>query len=146
MDLFTSSVVATAGKGSGGNITIDPTFIILDHSVISANAQAGAGGNILISGSYFFDNDSPITATGTTAGTVQITTLPLDLVNALADLQGGFIDLSTNLQDRCAMRLGTDFSSFLVIGRGGVEDSPDQPQDETLAPPRRKGKSKGDGR
>ena len=138
-----SSIVATAGKGSGGDITIDPDFIILDHSLISANAQAGAGGNILIAGSYFFDNGSLVTATGTTSGTVQITTLPLDLVNALSDLQGGFIDLSTTLQDRCAMRLGTDYSSFLVIGRGGVEDSPDNPQEEVTVRLRKKGKGKG---
>ena len=128
-----SSVIATAGLGAGGNITIDPEFIILDHSLISANAAAGAGGNIQIEGQYFFDNDTPITATGTTAGTVQITTLPLDIVNALADLQGGFIDLSAALQESCTMRLGADASSFLVIGRGGVEDSPDDPQEDLVA-------------
>jgi filamentous hemagglutinin family protein len=141
-----SSLVATTESGTGGNITIDPTFIILDHGLISANAAAGAGGNILIKGDYFFDNETPITATGSTAGTVQITTLPLDIVNALADLQGGFIDISTALLDRCAMRLGTDFSSFLVIGRGGVEDSPDEPQKEAASGHRQKGKGKRRGR
>ena len=144
-DLFyldNSSIVATAGLGAGGNITIDPTFIILDHGLISANAAAGAGGNILIEGQYFFNNGSPITATGTTAGSVQISTLPLDVVNALSGLQGGFIDVSTALQDRCAMRLGTDFSSFLLIGRGGVEDSPDEPQEEVAARLRQKAKGK----
>jgi len=137
-----SSIVATAGLGAGGNITIDPMFIILDHGLISANAAAGAGGNIFIEGQYFFSNETPITATGTTAGTVQITTLPLDIVNALAELQGGFIDVSSALQERCAMRLGTDFSSFLVIGRGGVEDSPDDPQTETVSHPKQKAKGK----
>ena len=141
-----SSIIATAGTGSGGDITIDPTFIILNHGLISANAAAGAGGNIVIEGQYFFDNGNPITATGSTAGTVQITTLPLDLVNALAELQGGFIDISTALQDRCAMRLGTDFSSFLVIGRGGVEDSPDEPQEEAAARLRQKARDKTHGR
>ncbi len=141
-----SSIVATAGAGAGGNNNIDPDFIILDHGLISANALGGAGGNILIEGKYFFASESPITATGTTAGTVQITTLPLDLVNALAGLQGGFIDVSTALQDRCAMRLGTDFSSFLVVGRGGVEDSPDEPQSETADRLRQKAKGKVRGR
>jgi hypothetical protein len=138
-----SSVIATAGQGAGGNITIDPEFIILDHGLISANAAAGAGGNILIEGQFFFNNESPITATGSTAGSVQISTLPLDLVNALAELQGGFIDLSTNLQESCTMRLGVDASSFLVIGRGGVEDAPEDPQSDTAAHLRQKAKGKG---
>jgi hypothetical protein len=125
-----SSIAATAGNGMGGNITIDPLFIILDRGLVSANAAAGAGGNILIEGQYFFNNESALTATGTTAGTVQISTLPLDLVNALAALQGGFIDLSSALQESCTMRLGVDASSFLVLGRGGVEASPDEPQEE----------------
>ena len=137
-----SEVIATAGTGAGGNITIDPIFIILDQGLISANAAAGAGGNILIEGQYFFDNESPITATGTTAGTVQITTLPLDLVNALAGLQSGFIDVSAALQDRCAMRLGTDFSSFLLLGRGGVEESPEEPQSKKSVRFRPKAKGK----
>jgi filamentous hemagglutinin family protein len=144
--LTDSSIVATAGTGAGGNITIDPEFIILNNGLISANAAAGAGGNILIVGQYFFDNESPITATGTTAGTVQITTLPLDIVNALADLQGGFIDLSHDLQESCTMRLGVDASSFLVIGRGGVEDSPGDPQEELRARLRKKERDKGHAR
>ncbi|HEY3898986.1 MAG TPA: filamentous hemagglutinin N-terminal domain-containing protein [Chthoniobacter sp.] len=141
-ELNDSSLVATAGAGAGGNITIDPEFIILNHGLISANAAAGAGGNILIEGQYFFDNESPITATGTTAGTVQITTLPLDIVNALADLQGGFIDLSTDLQESCTMRLDVDASSFLVIGRGDVADSPSDPQEELRALLRKKAHDK----
>jgi hypothetical protein len=64
------------------------------------------------------------------------------VVNALAGLQGGFIDVSTALQDRCAMRLGTDFSSFLLIGRGGVEDSPDEPQEEVATRLRQKANGK----
>ncbi len=141
-----SSIVATAGTGAGGNITIDPLFIILDHGLISANAAAGAGGNILIEGQYFFDNGSPITATGSTAGSVQISTLPLDLVNALGTLPGEFIDLSTALQESCTMRLGMDASSFLVLGRGGLEDSPEDPQEEMTARLRQKAQGKARGR
>ncbi len=70
-----SSVVATAGTsfltgarggaaGAGGNISIDPTFIILDHGTISANAALGAGGNILLQAQNFLASESPITATG----------------------------------------------------------------------------------
>ena len=124
-------LAAAAGGGAGGNIFVDPTFIILDHSLISANAAIGQGGNILLVAQNFLPSETPITATGTTAGTVQITAPPLDLANALAALQATFVDVSSRLQERCAIRLGQDFSSFLVLGRGGMEEIPDEPQVES---------------
>ncbi len=147
--LTDSSITATAGSvqlatgaggGAGGNIFIDPKFIILDHSLISANAAIGQGGNILLIADNFLPSESLITATGSTAGTVQITAPPLDLANALAALQASFVDISTRLQERCAMRLGQEFSSFLVVGRSGVEESPDEPQTEVSPRVRKKGK------
>ena len=147
--LTDSSITATAGSvqlasgaggGAGGNIFIDPKFIILDHSLISANAAIGQGGNILLIAENFLPSESLITATGSTAGTVQITAPPLDLANALAALQASFVDISTRLQERCAMRLGQEFSSFLVVGRSGVEESPDEPQTEVSPRVRKKGK------
>ena len=148
-----SSIVATAGKGlvtgaqggtagAGGNISIDPTFIILDHAIISANAALGAGGNILLQAQYFFSSESLITATGSTAGTVTITAPELDLSGALVSLAAQFVDASTQLQERCTLRLGVEASSFLALGRGGVEDSPDEPQTEIAARARQKGKGK----
>ena len=148
-----SSVVATAGTslltgarggaaGAGGNISIDPTFIILDHGTISGNAALGAGGSIFLQAEYFFSSESALTATGSTAGTVTISSSGLDLSNALTTLAGQFVDASTRLQERCTMRLGGDNSSFLVVGRGGVEDSPDEPQAEMAARVRERGKGK----
>ena len=145
--LTDSSITATAGSvqlasgaggGAGGNIFVDPQFIILDHSLISANAAIGQGGNILLIADNFLPSESLITATGSTAGTVQITAPPLDLANALAALQASFVDISTRLQERCAMRLGEEFSSFLVVGRSGVEAAPDEPQPEVTARVRKK--------
>ncbi len=133
-------LAAGAGGGTGGNIFIDPKFIILDHSLISANAAIGQGGNILLIADNFLPSESLITATGSTAGTVQITAPPLDLANALAALQASFVDISTRLQERCAMRLGQEFSSFLLVGRSGVEESPDEPQTEVSPRVRKKGK------
>ena len=37
-----------SGRGAGGNITIDPEFVVLENSQISANAFGGPGGNITI--------------------------------------------------------------------------------------------------
>jgi filamentous hemagglutinin family protein len=150
-----SSVVATAGTsrlagardgaaGAGGNISIDPTFIILDHGLISANAAIGAGGSIFLQAENFFTSESAITATGSTAGTVTIASPELDLSAALAALTAQFVDASVRLQERCTMRLGVETSSFLAIGRGGVEESPDEPQTEmeTRVPQKGKGKAR----
>ena len=139
--LIDSSITAKAGAeklanadgGMGGNITIDPEFMVLDHSVISANAAIGRGGNIFLQADNFLSSETSITATGTTAGTVEIVAPELDLSAALVILRGGLVDPSTQLREQCARRLGLDFSSFLVIGRGGVSLAPDDPLSD-LAP------------
>ena len=131
--LLDSSVTATAGTslaaggagGAGGNIFIDPTFIILDHALISANAALGAGGNIFLGTENFLSSSSLITATGATAGTVVIAAPELDLAGALVTLPVGLVDASIRLREQCAVRLGLNFSSFLVVGRGGVAPAPD---------------------
>ena len=135
--LIDSSIAATAGTtqaatgGMGGNITIDPEFMVLDHSFIKADAAIGQGGNILLQTDNFLSSETSITATGTTAGTVEIVAPELDLSAALVILRGGLVDPSTQLREQCARRLGLDFSSFLVIGRGGVSLAPDDPLTET---------------
>ncbi|MDB6169807.1 MAG: hypothetical protein JWM88_2671, partial [Verrucomicrobia bacterium] len=140
-----SQITATAGSvrlagqlsgpsgtiGSGGNIFIDPRFVILDHALISANAAAGSGGNIQLFADNFFGSESAITATGTQAGTINIVAPELDLQNGLAQLSGSLVDASTQLREQCARHLNRDFSSFLVLGRGGVEPAPDGPAAST---------------
>ena len=125
-----SRIVATAGAvltgGAGGNISIDPTFIVLDHGLISANAALGRGGNIFLRAENFFSSESIITATGATAGIVEIAAPELDLSGGLVILPGALVDASSQLREQCARRLGLDFSSFLVIGRGGVSLAPDE--------------------
>ncbi len=118
--------LAEAGGGAGGNITIDPEFLILDHATISANAAVGRGGNIRLEADNFFTSESSISATGLTAGTVEVVAPELDLANGLASLPVSLIDASVQLRDQCAARLGLDFSSILVLGRGGAEIGPDE--------------------
>jgi filamentous hemagglutinin family protein len=125
LSMQNSQLIAEAGM-NGGNISVDPDFIVLDHSRISANAVM-TGGNILLSARNFLPSETPVTATGSTAGTVQISAPQLDLSGALAALNGQLVDASIRFQERCAMRLGGEVSSFLVLGRGGVEDFPGNP-------------------
>lgn len=133
-DLFyslDSAVTATAGSqqlggGSGGNITIDPQFIILDHSLISANAAAGQGGNISLISDFFFSSSSLVTATGTTNGTINITAPELDLSSSLLSLSSSLLSAENQLRESCAAQLRGDFSSFITLGRGGTEAAPDE--------------------
>jgi filamentous hemagglutinin family protein len=135
-----SSITATAGSlrnvhgtsnpgaGNGGNITVDPEFIVLNDSLISANAAAGQGGNILLESSYYLNSGSAVTATGATSGTIIITSPELDLSGALAGLPSTPLGAETQLQETCAMAVNGDFSSFLAVGQGDVEAAPDEAQ------------------
>jgi filamentous hemagglutinin family protein len=133
--LLDSSITATAGgiggSGTGGNIRIDPTFIVLNNSLISANAAAGQGGNISLVSDFLFNSDlsnNNITATGTTNGTVNITAPALDLGSELITLPVSLLSAESQLQERCTALLRGDFSSFISIGRGGTEPAPEELQ------------------
>jgi large exoprotein involved in heme utilization and adhesion len=120
-----STILAEAGL-NGGNVSIDPRFVILDRSRISANAILGAGGNILLVADTFLPSGSAVTASSEASvqGTISIQSPQADLAGSLAPLTGGLIDASSQLREQCARRLGVDFSSLLLLGDGGVTAAP----------------------
>ena len=62
---------------TGGNITIDPEFVILQNSQIVANAFAGQGGNIQITAEAFLaDPDSRVDASSSWASMAMWTFAP----------------------------------------------------------------------
>jgi len=126
--LIGSEITAAAGK-NGGNILIDPEFVVLNDSLISANAAVGQGGNITIISNYFFNTNSSITATGNTDdGTITITAPDFDLAGNLLVLPGDLVQAEKELRERCASSLNHEFSSLIVVGRGGVEAPPNELQ------------------
>jgi filamentous hemagglutinin family protein len=127
--LLDSTISATSGS-TGGNITIDPQFIVLDNSPISASATL-QGGAIVLDSNYFFGSNSPVTATGgITNGTVTITAPSLDLGAELITLPNSLLSAENQLCETCIEVLQGDFSSFISVGRGGTEPEPDELQDE----------------
>ncbi len=121
-----SSISAIASV-TGGNILIDPHFMFVDQSTISAlGLEGGQAGNLTIRSDYFFRNESRVFATSQ----LEIESIDANLANSLDALRGALVDASLHLQERCAMRLGIEASSFLVLGRGGVQEVPDEPQRE----------------
>ncbi|MCK5544804.1 MAG: filamentous hemagglutinin N-terminal domain-containing protein [Desulfobulbaceae bacterium] len=125
---FISTSVA-GGQGNGGNISIDPVFVILNNSDIIANAYEGSGGNISLTADYLFVwPDSRIEASSQLGvdGAVEIASPEIDLSSSLVVLpdSGTTAELS---QDSCATRRDEDTSSLVVNSRGGMPQSPEDP-------------------
>jgi hypothetical protein len=125
---ITTSVAGEAGNG--GDIDIDPRFMVLDRSVIQANAVGGNGGNIDITvGNLIRTPDSVIEATSTLGidGTISVSAPDEDLSRGLVALPAVYLDASGLLREGCAARRDVDTSSFTAAGRGGLPPGPDGP-------------------
>ncbi len=128
---LTDSQITTSvqgGTGNGGNITIDPQFVILQNSQILANAFGGNGGNILIvAGVFLADPFSVVSASSTLgiSGTVSIQAPVTGLSGTLAPLSGEIVQAAALLQARCAARFQeSQYSSFVQAGRDGLPLEP----------------------
>jgi filamentous hemagglutinin family protein len=80
---------AKVGVGSGGNISIDPVLMVMNHSQIVANAFGGNGGNIAIDTNTFLKSpDSAVSASSQLGinGTIQISSPALDMSAQIVSL------------------------------------------------------------
>jgi hypothetical protein len=132
--LLDGTITANSGAQDGGNVRIDPEFVVLNHSDITANAEGpygGDGGNIDITGEYVFVSpDSVISASSRSgvSGTVVIRSPDVDLSGELTSLPESYVDASALLKSPCAVRTGGREGSLIVEGRDGVPESPDRPR------------------
>jgi filamentous hemagglutinin family protein len=128
---LTGSQVTTSvasGTGAGGNISIDPQFVILNASSITANAFGGPGGNItIIAEHYLADASSVVEASSalSTPGTVQIQSPENNVENDIAQLPVELVDATRLLQPGCSARRSGAPSSLTVGSRGGIPADPD---------------------
>ena len=132
IDLEDSAITTSVagGRGGGGNIRIDPRFVVLDSSRIVANAFEGAGGDISIAADSFLRSpDSVVDASSQLGlpGTVATAVPEVDVASGLVSPQAEFLNPSALLRERCDERRTTGTSSFTGVGRGGVDLSPDAP-------------------
>jgi large exoprotein involved in heme utilization and adhesion len=126
-----SQLTATVGggTGNGGNVTIDPEFIVLQGSQITANAVEGNGGRLSLTASKALlkDPSSVITATSVAGlqGEVNTQAPVTSLSGAVAPLPQAFTATPELLRSRCVERLreGT-VSRFVLGGRDGVPLEP----------------------
>ena len=137
LHLVDSQVVAEvrSGQGTGGNITIDPQFLILDGSRISANAFGGPGGNVRITaGIYLKSPDSTVSASSALGqpGTVGVSSQVTDLTTQVARLPVAVLQAAALLRQSCAARILADAPSSLEVT--GREASPREPGHPLVSP------------
>jgi large exoprotein involved in heme utilization and adhesion len=112
-----------SGVGGGGNITIDPQFVIVNNSSIIANAFGGPGGNITIIANNFLSSVTSVIEASSalsTPGVIEIRSPENNVESSIAQLPGAFLDASALLRGLCTARRTGAASSFVVAGRGGV--------------------------
>ena len=124
-----TSVKGVSGDSDGGNISIDPQFVILQNSQMIAQANAGAGGAIdIIAGSAFITDPASIVDASSTlgiSGTVNILSPIQNVGGELAALSQEFSSAAALLAQQCAARAaGGKFSTFVVAAREGVPVEP----------------------
>lgn len=110
------------GFGNGGNLRIDPSFLILDGGSLISKSSFGNGGNISILSDFFFKSSSLIDASAPFGlpGTVVVTAPKVDLSGSLTLLPENLLDAEAQLRPDCGVRQVGDVSTFVVLGRGGL--------------------------
>ncbi len=132
LKLSGSRIITSVGSGigNGGNIDIDPRFVVLNNGLIQANAYGGNGGNIRIVTDHLVSSvDSRIEASSELgiAGSIEVSSPNVDVGSGLTVLPSQFLDASLLLRDSCAGRAGRSASSsFVGVGNGGLPQGPDE--------------------
>jgi len=110
----------------GGNVNIDPVFVILREGSILATANAGNGGNIDIrAGSFIIDTNSVIDASSQTGLDGRIT---IDTVNNIYGsvllLEAPAMNVPDMITQKCVAAAFQDGSSLIVEQREAYNWSP----------------------
>ena len=123
-----TSVAGSEGDTTGGDITIDPIFVILQNSFILAQAFAGTGGSInIISNVFLADPASIVDASSQLgiSGPVNIQAPVQNVSGDLVVLSQDFASAAALLGQQCAARVADGkFSTFVVAVREGLPVEP----------------------
>ncbi len=130
--LVDSEITASVGGGPatvGGNISIDPEYVVLNNSRIIANAFEGRGGNIdIISDVFLADPNSIVDASSALGidGRVDIRAPITSVSGTIAPLPKDFRSVIALLREPCMARIQKGkYSSFVVGGRDALPLEPD---------------------
>ncbi|MCP2728081.1 two-partner secretion domain-containing protein [Limnofasciculus baicalensis] len=131
------SAEAFGGKGDGGNIIIDPPFVIgLENSDIVADAFGGDGGNINITAQSIIGlkfrpfrtplNDITASSQFGDPGPVFTNTPKVDPSSGLVELPDELADVQRLVDPTCKADIAENQSQFVVTGRGGLPPKPNE--------------------
>ncbi|HBP90459.1 MAG TPA: hypothetical protein DD706_22545 [Nitrospiraceae bacterium] len=124
---ISSSVQGDANTG-GGDINLDPDFIILQNSQILAKAVAGKGGNIdlVASKAVLLDAQSTLDASSQTgiSGSVTIESPIQVLSGTIVPLPSTPVNVATLYAARCVAGEGGHFSTFVDSKSDSVAPTP----------------------
>jgi large exoprotein involved in heme utilization and adhesion len=124
------------GQGKGGNVSIDPQFVVMQGSQVRADAFGGPGGNVrIVAGVFLADPASQVSASSALGinGVVNIQAPVTSISGIVAPLPQEFAPVTELLRDRCAGRLQEGRVSSLVLG--GRDGVPSEPGSLLLSPP-----------
>jgi len=124
--VITSSVLSE--RGNGGDIDIDPTFVLMNKSKIIANAYEGDGGNIHIVADHFIQSsDSLVDASSKFGvdGDINIDAPDEQIEKGIAKLPDNFFNAQKWLNTPCALRDKENVSRLIISGRDAIPDVPD---------------------
>ena len=132
LQFLTNSRITSSVKGGpgteGGNIDLDPSFIIVQSSEIRANAFEGNGGNITLTATdaIFVSSDSIIDASSElgTSGEVKFNSPIVVLAEVVAPLPKNFVIPQSLFSQRCAAQVGGQYSSFTQGAPVGLPPAP----------------------
>jgi len=123
----TISASVADGPGGGGNISIDPQFVILQNSQILAQAAQGQGGAITIVAGLFLPDATSVVNADSGSGlngniTIQSPNSPAS--GKIIPLSDRPLIATALLSQRCAALAGGHFSSFTLAGRESLPAEP----------------------
>jgi filamentous hemagglutinin family protein len=125
-----TSVAGSSTDTAGGNISIDPQFVILQGSQVVAQAFAGTGGNITITSNVFLaDPNSLVDASSALgiSGAVDIRSPVSNISGVIGRLPESVLATQALLRAACAARLAeSKVSSFVERGRDHIPVGPEE--------------------
>jgi large exoprotein involved in heme utilization and adhesion len=124
-----TSVAGSSADTTGGNITIDPQFVVLQNSQILAQAFAGSGGAITITSNVFLADPSSVVDASSdlgVSGVVDIRSPVSNISGLIGRLPESVLAAQALLRAACATRLAeSQVSSFVERGRDSIPIGPD---------------------
>ena len=122
---------ATTNGVGGGDLNVTTGILVLDGSTLDASAGSGTGGNVAITADFFFispDSVIDVSSGSGASGTVSVNAVAVDLSGSLNALKVKFKDGGKLLQQACSTRDAASNSSSFIV-ENGIEGIPSSPVD-----------------